>query len=240
MTLFGRLDEPEFVRLEYETDTGLAGRLAAYRFAEGPDPREVAFQAVAEARPRQVLEVGCGQGAMAERMARELACEVVALDQSEHMVSLTRARGVHAVVGDVQELPFGDGEFDVALAAWMLYHVPDVDRALSELARVLRPRGRLIAVTNADEHLRELGELLAGTGLRTSFSAENGEEQLSRHFSAVERRDAFGWIVFPSRSEAQAYVDATAVLSGGGRELPAFEGPLRVRRAPVVFVAEAA
>ncbi len=240
MTLFGRLDEPELVRREYATDAGLAGRLAAYRFAEGPDPREMAFQAVAEARPARVLEVGCGQGVMAERIGRDLGCEVVAVDQSEHMVSLTRARGVHALVGDAQELPVGDEEFDVALAAWMLYHVPNVDRALSELARVLRPKGRLVAATNSDEHLRDLGALLGGSGLHSSFSAENGERQLLRHFSAVERRDAFGWIVFPSRSEAQEYVDATGVLSGGGRELPPFDGPLRVRRASVVFVAELA
>jgi SAM-dependent methyltransferase len=240
VTLFGRLDEPELVRLEYATDAGLAGRLAAYRFAEGPDARETAIAAVVEAHPRRVLEVGCGQGEMAERITRELGCELTAVDQSEHMVGLTRARDIDAVVGDVQKLPFGDGEFDVALAAWMLYHVPDVDRALSELARVLRPQGRLVAVTNADEHLRELGVLLGGTGLDTSFSGENGEAQLLRHFSTVERREAYGWIVFPGRSEAQAYVDATAALSGGGRELPAFEGPLRVRRAPVIFVAQLA
>ena len=240
MTLFGRLDEPELVRREYATDAGLAGRLAAYRFAEGPDPREMAHQAVAEARPQRVLEIGCGQGAMAERMARELGCEVVAIDQSEHMVSLTRQRGVDAVVGDAQELPFANEEFDVALAAWMLYHVPDVDRALAEFARVLRPRGRLVAVTNGDDHLHELGDLLGGTGLRSSFSAENGEAQLRHRFSEVERRDAVGWIVFPTRAEAQAYVDATGVLSGGGRELPAFDGPLRVRRTAAVFVAELA
>jgi SAM-dependent methyltransferase len=240
VTLFGRLDEPELVRQEYATDAGLAGRLAAYRFAEGPDPREMAIAAVVEARPRRVLEVGCGQGVMAERIASELGCELIALDQSEHMVALTRARGIDAVVGDVQALPFGDAEFDVVLAAWMLYHVPDVDRALSELARILRPRGRLVAVTNSDDHLRELGELLGGTGLQSSFSGENGEQLLLRHFAAVERREAYGWIVFPSRSEAQAYVDATGVLSGGGRQLPAFDGPLRVRRAPVLFVAELA
>ena len=44
------------------------------------------------------------------------------------MVELARARGVDARVGDVQELPFADGAFDCVVAAWMLYHVPDLDR----------------------------------------------------------------------------------------------------------------
>ena len=51
-----------------------------------------------------------------------------------------QARGVHAVIGDVQELPFPDADFDCAVAAWMLYHVPDLDRGIAELARVLAAR----------------------------------------------------------------------------------------------------
>jgi ubiquinone/menaquinone biosynthesis C-methylase UbiE len=231
-----KLDDPQLVRDEYATDAGLAGRIAAYRFAEGPDAREEAFRAVAEVRPRRVLEVGCGQGWLSERIIRELACDVVAVDQSEHMVELTRERGVAARVADVQALPFGDAEFDCAVAAWMLYHVPSVDRALAELSRVLRPGGRLVAVTNARDSLREFADLLAFQRVESSFSAENGEEQLRRHFAVVERREAYGSIVFPSRKEAQEYLDHS--ISWAGRQLPQFEGPLRVRRAPVIFVAE--
>jgi ubiquinone/menaquinone biosynthesis C-methylase UbiE len=233
-----RLDDPALVRDEYASDAGLAGRIAGYRFAEGPDAREVTFGAVAECRPRRVLEVGCGQGWLSERLQRELDCEVVAVDQSERMVELTRARGVSAHVADAQDLPFADAEFDCAVAAWMLYHVTDVGRALVELARVLRHGGRLVAVTNSREHLRELTELLGVERAEYSFSAENGEEQLRRHFSAVTRREAYGWIAFPSRADAQQHVDHTILW--GGRQLPPFEGPLRVRRAPVVFVAEKA
>ncbi|MEX0675357.1 MAG: class I SAM-dependent methyltransferase [Gaiellaceae bacterium] len=228
-----RLDDPEVVRAEYASEARLAARKAAYRFAEGPDPREIAFAAVAEARPRRILEVGCGEGELAERMQRELGAEIVALDQSERMVELTRARGVDARLGDVQELPFEDDEFDAAVAAWMLFHVRDIDGALAELARVVGPGGRLVAVTNGEEHLRELRELL-GTGVsRYSFSGENGSELLERHFARVERRDATGWIAFPGRAAAQAYVDASK-----WGQLPEFEGPLRVRRAPYVFVAD--
>jgi SAM-dependent methyltransferase len=234
-----RLDDPSSVRKEYATEVGLAGRKAAYRFAEGPDARQVAFDAVAEAAPQRILEVGCGEGELAERFVRELGCEVVAIDQSERMVELTRARGVGARVADVQDLPFGDGEFDCAIAAWMLYHVPDVDRALAELARVLRPGGRLVAVTNSAEHLGELFDLLEKERARMNFGGDNGAELLRGHFSSVERREAYGWVAFPDRDAAQSYVDASAQLFGGS-QLPELEEPLRVRRAPIVFVADKA
>lgn len=230
-----RLDDPDLVRREYASDAGLAGRIAGYRFAEGPDAREVTFRAVAEVEPRRVLEVGCGQGWLSERIQRELHCEVTALDQSEHMVELTRRRGVHAIVGDVHALPFEDGAFDCAVAAWMLYHAIDLDQALSELSRVLVPGGRLVAVTNDQNHLIELAELLGAVRVEYSFSGESGEAELGRHFASIDRREAYGSVTFPGRAEAQDFVDHTIVW--GGRQLPEFEGPLRVRRTPVVFVA---
>jgi SAM-dependent methyltransferase len=235
-----RLDDPDVVRKEYANECGLAARKAAYCFAEGPDPRQAAFEAVAETSPRRVLEVGCGEGELSERFVEELGCEVVAIDQSVRMVELTRARGVDARVGDVQALPFAEGEFDCAVAAWMLYHVPDLDQALGELVRVLGPRGRLVAATNSPEHLRELADALGVERGLSSFGGHNGEELLRRHFPRVERREAYGWIAFPTREAAQDYVDATIVLGGlgPGGQLPRFEGPWRVRRAPVVFVAD--
>jgi SAM-dependent methyltransferase len=233
-----RLDDPAVVREEYASESRLAARKAAHRFAEGPDPREVAFKAVAEIEPRRVLEVGCGEGELAERFSRELDCDVLALDQSERMIDLTCSRGVHAVVGDVQDLPLADGEFDCAVAAWMLYHVPDVVRALGELSRVLRAGGRLVAVTNTSEHLSELEDLLGVERDSPSFWGDNGEGLLRRHFANLERRDTYGWVAFPDRAAAQAYVDATIIF--GGRQLPPLAGPLRVRWASVVFVADKA
>jgi ubiquinone/menaquinone biosynthesis C-methylase UbiE len=232
-----RLNDPELVAREYASERGLEGRRAAYRFGEGPDPREMAFAAVAEVLPRRVLEVGPGPGELAERIQRELHASVVAVDISERMVELTRARGVEAIVGDVQQLPFPDASFDCAVAAWMLYHVPAVDRGIAELARVLRPGGRLVAVANGADHWQGLSELVGFEGHQACFAAENGEELLRRQFAQVERRDATGWIVFPDRAEAQAFVDATISLRG---ELPPLAGPLRVRRSPYVFVAEKA
>jgi SAM-dependent methyltransferase len=230
-----RHNDPAVVAREYATEDGLLGRRAAYRFAEGPDPREEVFAAVAEVAPARVLEVGPGPGELAERIQLELGAEVAAVDSSERMVELARARGVEAIVGDVQSLPFPDASFDCAVAAWMLYHVPDVDLGIAELARVLRPGGRLVAATNGADHWDGLRELLTDRRGELCFSAENGADLLSRRFSRVERRDCTGWIVFPDRAAAQAFADASMSLSG---ELPDCDGSLRVRRSPYVFVAD--
>jgi SAM-dependent methyltransferase len=197
---------------------------------------------------RTELALPGGVVAAASRQLRELhpqvrlECDQLrALRQLERMVELARQRGVDARVGDVQELPFDDGEFDVAIAAWMLYHVPDVPRALAELARVLEPGGRLVAVTNYLDHLREARELI-GAPPRTfsAFSGENGEELLRAEFGRVERREASGEIRFPDRESVESYVRATQGLWRLKAELPDFELPFVVRRRTVVFVAEKA
>jgi ubiquinone/menaquinone biosynthesis C-methylase UbiE len=231
-----RLDDPEAVRREYATDARLAARAAAHAHGEGPDAREILFEAIAAARPRRVLEVGCGQGWLSERVQNELDAEVVAVDQSEHMVELTRARGVNALVADAQALPFEDESFDLVAAAWMLYHVPDVRLALAEFARVLVPGGTLVAVTNDATHLQELYELV-GLERDWPFTSDEADALLREAFPRVERRDAFGWTIFPTRADAQAYVDASVSLFRG-QDVQEVEGPIRVRRAPTVFVAQ--
>jgi SAM-dependent methyltransferase len=234
------IDEAAFVWAQYESEDNLRARKSAYVNAEGDDPREFAFQAVAEAKPRRVLEVGGGEGELAERIRDELATEVIGVDQSERMVEIQRTKRIDARVGNVQELPFAAGEFDVVVAAWMLYHVPDLDRGLAEIARVLKPGGRLVAVTNAIDHLQELWGLAGReTTLRKfTFRSENGEESLRRHFASVTRRDARGWTTMDEgavRRFAASWADLGSLVNAGP-----FGEPLRVRRHSTIFVAETA
>ena len=237
-----RLDDPTHVREQYASEAGLAARKAVYTEITGPDAREIVFGAVAEVEPRSVLEVGCGEGELAERLQRELDAEVVAVDQSERMVELTRARGVDARVADVTELPFDHGSFDVAVAAWMLYHVQEIDRAVAELGRVLRSGGRLVAATNASDHLHEM---LALGGVERafddlSFRSENGAEILARHFARVETHDASGTVTFRDAEQIRSYLRSSARLAEGVDRVPELSEPLVARRRPVVFVAEKA
>jgi SAM-dependent methyltransferase len=231
------MNDPSVVAREYADESRLAARIAIQQGGTGPDPRRVAFEAIAEVEPRLVLEVGPGHGELAEQVQSELGARVVAVDQSERMVELTRQRGVEAVVGDVQDLPFRDGVFDCVLAAWMLYHVPDLNRALREIRRVLRPGGRLVATTNSERTMPELWELF-DSWLASTFSAENAEGVLLRHFTIVERRDVRGTVTFPDREAVHGYVSSLVTKAHLADSLPSFDGPLSVSRHAVVFVCE--
>ena len=230
------MHDPAVVRAEYADETRLAARKAAHAGSEGPDARQVLFEAIVEPAPARILEVGCGEGELAERLGRETSAEVIAVDQSPRMVELARARGVDARVGRVEELAFEDEGFDCVVAAWMLYHVEQLDRALEEISRVLRPGGRLVAVTNGRDHMKELYELTGREGIRSRFTAEDADELLPRYFARVGRRDAHGWIVFPDAAAAQAYVSSLVALDGA--RVPPVESKIRARRLPSVFVAE--
>jgi SAM-dependent methyltransferase len=233
-------NEADFVREQYATPDNLRARKAAYVNAEGDDPRQFALEAIAAARPQRVLEVGGGEGELAERIVNELGVELVGIDQSQAMVDVQRSKGIDARVGDVEELQFDAAEFDAALAAWMLYHVSDLDRGLAELARVLRPNGVLVSVTNSVDHLQELWDLAgraSGIG-KFTFRSENGEEALRRHFEHVERREAHGSVVMDDATVRRfaASWEALAPLVA----IPPLHAPVRVRRHSTVFVARKA
>jgi ubiquinone/menaquinone biosynthesis C-methylase UbiE len=233
-----QINDPELVRSQYADEANLGARKAIYANAEGPDARELAFQAVAECGPRRVLEVGGGEGELAERIVRELGAELVFVDQSERMVEIARGRGLAAQVGDVQDLPFADASFDCAVAAWMLYHVPALDQAIAELARVLVPGGRLVAVTNGAGHLAELREVAGHEHFWTGmpFRRENGAELIAPSFSAVEARDADGWVSIADDDAIWSYLRSMTGFDPP-TELQPHDLPLRVRRCSTIFVA---
>ncbi|CAN5700275.1 hypothetical protein BH20ACT14_BH20ACT14_13300 [soil metagenome] len=234
------LNDPEVVRRDYASESRLLDRRSIYETSEGPSTLDVLWDRIAEAAPERVLEVGPGPGELSERMATELGAEVVAIDVSERMVELCRARGVDARLGDVQALAFEDASFDLVVAAWVLFHPEDLDRALSEIARVLRPSGRLIAATNSELHLIELWELLGIERIRYSFGAENGERSLREHFASVTTHVVEGAVSFADTAVARNYVASSILYGHLADRVPEVTEPLRARRMNAVFVARKA
>ena len=235
------LSDPDVVRREYASERGLEARRSLYENRVGPDPRETMWDEILAAAPKRVLEIGPGPGEVSERMQQELGADVVAVDVSERMVELARGRGVDARVGDAQELPFADEEFDVVVAAWVLFHLQDLDRGLAEIARVLRPGGRLVAVTNSEDHLAEArahaGFTMAG---RVTFSRENGEDSLRRHFARVERKDVDGSVTFEDADAIRAYLRSLILAKKAADDVRELAQPLRATTRNTIFVAEKA
>lgn len=186
----------------------------------GVDEYDGLLRAVAEVQPRRVLDAGSGHGDYAAVIA---APSVVCVDQSEAAVEAARARGLEAHVADVAELPFADGEFDAVVCNHVLYHLPDRDKAIAELARVLRPGGRFAGIYNFRDHLAAVWSAAGDPWAeQPDFDCETGGDELARHFARVECRPTAGSVVWLERENLQAYLDAYSELLGS---LEAADGP---------------
>jgi SAM-dependent methyltransferase len=98
---------------------------------------------------KRILDAACGDGVLAAALARGGAI-VTGIDSDTRMLAAGRARVEQArlaaalIEGDIRALPFPDAAFDVVVAVTVLCFVPDAGRAVREMARVLKPGGRLV------------------------------------------------------------------------------------------------
>ena len=130
----------------------------------GLDLRWRALAAAAAVRPGdRVLDAACGTGDLALADLRAGAAAVTALDFSPRMLERARrkSRDVEWIEGDLLALPFADASFDAATIGFGIRNVADLDGALAELRRVLRPGGRLAVL----EITRPRGRLALPLGL---------------------------------------------------------------------------
>jgi ubiquinone/menaquinone biosynthesis C-methylase UbiE len=110
---------------------------------------------------RDLLEVGCGTGLLLERFAS--FCKTAkGVDLSPGMLEKARQRGLDVVEASATALPFPDDSFDCAVSFKVLAHIPDIQGALAEMTRVVRPGGHVIAEFYNPRSVRALAKRLAG------------------------------------------------------------------------------
>jgi demethylmenaquinone methyltransferase/2-methoxy-6-polyprenyl-1,4-benzoquinol methylase len=120
----------------------------------GQDPRwrRAMIAAIDADRGDRVLDVATGTGLVARGLVQRYGCRVVGLDQSRDMLAGARralaaapglAARIELVQGEAERLPFSDGEFDHLTFTYLLRYVDDPAATLAELARVVRPGGRI-------------------------------------------------------------------------------------------------
>ncbi len=144
-----------------------------------------------------VLEVGCGTGSI--WLGREdivSGCgKLILTDLSEGMLETAKKNlggcdNIEYRKADIQDLPFGNGTFDIVIANSMLYHVPDIKKGLEEVRRVRKKDGVFYCATYGEHNFSDkLAEWfnLGGEDFKPNhnFTMQNGKEVLSSFFRDI-------------------------------------------------------
>ncbi len=182
----------------------------------------------------QVLDVGCGTGVYLPYY-RRYTPHMTALDLSPEMVVQVRAQwpDVDVLVANAMHLPFPSASFDVAFANHVLFFVPDINRALREIHRILRPGGWFVAATNAQKALHRLHTLhaaaLRSIGRRphplrhVRFALENGRALVAAVFGTAEVQVMDNAFCFPTVDDAMKYYLSGEVNNVEGAPLTSAE-----------------
>jgi SAM-dependent methyltransferase len=209
----------------------------------------------------RLLELGCGPGDLWRETGAQApeGWQVTLADLSLGMLqaarqNLGRGRAQFTLAeADAQAIPFPDASFDGVIANHMLYHVPDREKALAEIRRVLRPGGRFYAATNGRAHMREVREWVQRWVPDTqrwsfAFSLESGQPQLERWFPSVTLHRYEDMLVVTEAAPLIAYVrsgyagtavsgDRLAQLAAFVRQELATHGAIRITKEVGLFEA---
>ena len=196
------------------------------RYATDPPIAEkTLLEAIGEGLPEhaRLAELGPGSGwLLQDILAAFPDAELHALDMSAAVAADVRqnfGKRVAVVRGDIERLPYRDAMFDVIATCWTLYFMDDVDAALEEIKRCVKPRGRIVAATVAADHMHEFDDMVAEAvrdalgrerepDISVRFNVENGGAYMRRHFDHVELREWGGKMRLPN-------VETTMVLWPG-------------------------
>lgn len=161
------------------------------------------FEQLGSSPGLKILELGCGDAALWRRNADLIpeTWSITLTDLSPGMLEEAKmSLGAHSgrfkfLIADAQAIPYHDNEFDIVIANHMLYHVLDIDRAVSEMHRILKPGGCLYTSTMSKSHLQEIEQLTQAFDphiqvldpVMERYHLDNGREMLQDYFTEIEQ-----------------------------------------------------
>ena len=200
-----KANDKDIVRIQYSSDKNLNARQTLHiAFSTNKYGWENwVFDKYMFKPNDKVIEFGCGNATTWANNRHKIPkdIKVTLTDLSEGMLSVTKdnlskiGQVIDFSVMDIQNINHEDNSFDCAIANHMLYHVPNRDLAISEIARILKPDGTFHATTNSIYNMKEFKDLVGNFDSRldfvsfstaNEFGLENGTQQISKHFDSVE------------------------------------------------------
>ena len=173
----------------------------------------------------KVLELGCGTGSIWKNHLQLLdnGSTIVLSDFSEGMLNeakgnLGEQTNIEYRIINIQDIPYEDNSFDVIIANMMLYHVPDLKKGLSEVARVLKKDGTFYCATYGENGIVQyleglLHEYGSHNDMNKSFTLQNGAEKLSEHFGEVIRLDREDGLEITNIDDLIEYIYSTTRMA---------------------------
>lgn len=210
---------------QYQNASNISSRISLHSlYAQNPEEWFPWVYRQCEIHPgMKILEVGCGDGTLwiqnRERLPEDI--QVILSDVSEGMLrDARRALGTEDSrfdfrVLDCQKIPGQENMFDLVVANHVLFYCDDLQKAVSEIRRVLKPGGRLVCSTYGNDHMKEVSELvqafdehivLSAEKLYERFGRENGAEILGCCFENVEWRTYEDCLIVPEPEPLISYI----------------------------------
>ncbi|GAA0077777.1 MerR family transcriptional regulator [Clostridium sp. CTA-5] len=215
------------VKEQYKSDKNLNLRSNLYSYNINKiDWDEWCFNQMEFPKNARILELGCGPGKLWSKNSKKIdkGLRITLSDFSKSMLKIAKEK-LKSIDYDfiykeinAEDIPYEDESFDIVIAQHMIYFVPNIEKALSEIKRVLSPNGKFYVTGNSCDSMRELNELverfapnigLDNNGLSSRFSLEEGEKILKKYFNKVEVEILEGKIIVDDAKPVVSYKAST-------------------------------
>ncbi len=228
------------IKEQYNSDENLNLRTNLHSYNTNKiDWDKWCFQKMNLIKCSKILELGCGVGKLWIKNQNfiDKNSEIILSDFSPNMLKCAKNNLENLDYKfkykkiNAEDIPYDNESFDVVIAEHMLYFVTDIEKALSEIKRVLKPNGIFYVTTNSCNSMIELNKLaekfdpnldINNNGLSSRFDLENGEKMLKKYFNNIDLDILEGKIIVDKADPVVSYkastIQGNSILVGEKRE----------------------